>query len=188
MNYSMKTTNVLKSNFFILLFFVVFVRSVIAQIDQQSTVKPSPRWANGKFFDKLRNFCIQTKLLKYYKRVECVLLTFTGALVCFGGVSKSGVSTNSMHSLNLYESWNTTDPAWSIMNTSIDQIQPVSFFAATYLSNTHNFLIDGGTSLYLEPAIKNQTLYYDTLKDNWVKPNIKGQMPVRRYIFSLLPL
>lgn len=94
-----------------------------------------------------------------------------------------------MHSLNLYESWNTTDPAWSVMGTSIDQIQPISFFAATYLSNTHNFLIDGGTSLYLEPTVKNQTsLYYDTLQDNWVKPNIKGQMPVRRYIIFLMPL
>lgn len=54
----MKAINGLKSNLFILSFFVISVRSVIAQIDQQSAVKPSPRWANGKFLDKLLNFCI----------------------------------------------------------------------------------------------------------------------------------
>ncbi|KAI8643455.1 hypothetical protein BD408DRAFT_431485 [Parasitella parasitica] len=86
-----------------------------------------------------------------------------------------------MHSLNLYQSWNTTDPAWSVMDTLLDQVQPISFFAASYLSNTHNFLVDGGTSDRLEPAAKKQTVsYYDTLQDTWVKPAIKGQLPVQR--------
>ncbi|CEP16492.1 hypothetical protein [Parasitella parasitica] len=86
-----------------------------------------------------------------------------------------------MYSLNLYQSWNTTDPAWSFMETSLDQVQPTSFFAATYLSNTHNFLVDGGASSRLESTMKEQTIsYYDTLRDTWVKPTIKGQLPVQR--------
>ncbi|KAL9542268.1 hypothetical protein MBANPS3_008702 [Mucor bainieri] len=86
-----------------------------------------------------------------------------------------------MHSLNLYQSWNTTDPAWSVMETSVDQVPPVSFFAATYLTSTHNFLIDGG-AFSPRPNMKNQsTLYYDTLQDHWESPTIKGNMPARRH-------
>lgn len=111
-------------------------------------------------------------------------MTFKGALVCFGGILGSGVSTNSMYSLDLYQSWNTTDPAWSAIDTAriqLDYIQPVSFFASTYLSNSHKFLIDGGNLLHLEPSAENQTLmYYDTLEEHWVNPNIKGKMPLRR--------
>ncbi|KAK4522008.1 uncharacterized protein ATC70_004547 [Mucor velutinosus] len=85
-----------------------------------------------------------------------------------------------MHSLDLYQSWNTTDPAWSVMETSVDQIPPVSFFAATYLPSTHNFLIDGGAAI-VQPNMKNQsTLYYGALQNHWESPTIKGDMPARR--------
>ncbi|GAN06340.1 kelch repeatcontaining protein [Mucor ambiguus] len=85
-----------------------------------------------------------------------------------------------MHSLNLYQSWNTTDPAWSVMETSVDQVPPVSFFAAAYMPSTHNFLIDGGAAI-IRPNMKNQsTLYYDTLQDRWESPTIKGDIPTRR--------
>lgn len=88
-----------------------------------------------------------------------------------------------MHSLDLYQSWNTTDPAWSVMDTSVDQLAPVSFFAATYLPSTRNFVIDGGAAI-VRPNMRNQsTLYYDTLQDHWESPTIKGNMPARRYVF-----
>lgn len=86
-----------------------------------------------------------------------------------------------MHSLDLYQSWNTSDPAWSLIETTkSDQNEvttPSAFFAATYLPSPHSFLIDGGTLV----KFKNQTtIYYDTIQDIWVVPNLKGQSYLRR--------
>lgn len=119
------------------------------------------------------------------KRVECVLLTFKGSLLCYGGQLEGGTATNSMYSLDLYQSWNTSDPAWSVIETAKSDrnevTTPSAFFAATYLPSSHNFLIDGGTiTAFNTLRPKNQTIYYDTLKDIWVNPNLKGEIYIRR--------
>lgn len=116
-----------------------------------------------------------------------------------------------MQSLNLYQAWNTTEPAWSVIEPTANRNEtstPVAFFAATYLQNSHMFFIDGGvtspsstttsflpiapssaqpssqptTSLQQQAACskKSQTIYYDTSKNSWVNPTIKGQALVRR--------
>jgi hypothetical protein len=115
------------------------------------------------------------------------VLTFKGILVCYGGQLENGLATNTMHSLNLYLSWNTTEPAWSLMEiTKYDQddvTRPVAFFAATYLPSAHHFLIDGGT-IGTENVLNstNETLYYDSLNETWARPYIRGQRTIRRYI------
>lgn len=127
--------------------------------------------------------------MNVYKRIECVLLTFNGTLVCYGGQLENGLATNTMYSLNLYQSWNTTEPAWSIMETAKydrnDVTRPVAFFAATYLPNAHHFLIDGGTiSSENKSSSNNETLYYDPINETWLQPNIRGQRAVRRYKYK----
>jgi hypothetical protein len=112
---------------------------------------------------------------------------------------------NSMHSLNLYQSWNTSEPAWSLIepNANLNETtSPVAFFAATYLANSHMLFIDGGittipTTTSLQQTLpsslqqpqqsqsstaskKSQTIYYDTVKGLWVNPAIKGTPLVRR--------
>ncbi|GAA5813767.1 hypothetical protein MFLAVUS_007254 [Mucor flavus] len=78
-----------------------------------------------------------------------------------------------MSSLNLYHSWNTTDPAWSMIEANNS---PSAFFASTYLPISNNFFIDGG----LQDTKKSQTMYYDTLNNIWVTPNIKGLPLIKR--------
>ncbi|GAA5806377.1 hypothetical protein HPULCUR_011910 [Helicostylum pulchrum] len=78
-----------------------------------------------------------------------------------------------MSSLNLYHSWNTTDPAWSMIEANNS---PSAFFASAYLPISNNFFIDGG----LQDTKKSQTMYYDTLNNIWVTPNIKGLPLIKR--------
>lgn len=96
-----------------------------------------------------------------------------GKLLCFGGQQENGVPINTISSLDLYNSWNTTDPAWSIIESNMS---PTSFFASTFLPSTNNVLIDGG----LQDTKKSHTMYYDTLNNIWVTPNIKGLPLIKR--------
>jgi hypothetical protein len=114
----------------------------------------------------------------YKKRIECVLLAFKGSLICFGGQQESGTATNTMYSLNLSLSWNTSDPAWKQMQSDPSDITyPVSFFAATYLPASHYFVVNGGTCDTSLQSFKKQTYYYDALNDRWELPMVKG-MPL----------
>lgn len=114
------------------------------------------------------------------------MLTFKGTLVCYGGQLENGSATNTMHSLNLYQSWNTTEPAWSLIEAAKydrnNVTQPVAFFAATYLPIAHRFLIDGGTiNAETVGNSNNETFYYDSQNETWFRPNVRGQRTVRRY-------
>lgn len=100
-----------------------------------------------------------------------------GELLCFGGQQENGIPINTMHSLNLYQSWNTTDPAWSMIEpTNNDIILPTAFSASTFLSNSNNFFVDGG----LQSQRKSQTIYYDTFNGIWMNPIIKGPPLIKR--------
>lgn len=80
-----------------------------------------------------------------------------------------------MHSLNLYQSWNTTDPAWSMVEPSNhDIILPTAFSASTFLTNSNRFLVDGGLQS------PHKTIYYDTLNGIWYNPIMKGPPLLKR--------
>lgn len=160
---------------FIFILSQLCITSLFAQ--QPLLIKLTPRWANGKYTKrnrKINRFLVNYKAntLKY-KRVECVLLTTRGKLLCFGGQQESRSPINTVSSLNLYHSWNTTDPAWSMIEVNNS---PSAFFASTYLPISNNFFIDGG----LQDTKKSQTMYYDTLNNIWVTPNIKGLPLIKR--------
>ena len=97
---------------------------------------------------------------------------YKGTLDCFGGQLENNQQTNALYSLDLSQSWNTTDPAWSSIDSS-EITSPVSFFASTYLKDTHQFFIDGGL-MPNNTAKKSTTSYYDTVVNKWTTPTLKG--------------
>lgn len=135
--------------------FVATQRDQSSNIQQQDAIKPTARWAN-----------------------ECVLMANKGTLVCYGGQLENNLPTNSMYSLNLAQPWNTSDPAWSLLETSDANI-PLSYFAATILTQSHQLFLDGGI-LPPDRQVSSSSLVYDTLQNEWMVPALKGPSLTRR--------
>lgn len=84
-----------------------------------------------------------------------------------------------MYLLDLAKSWNTSDPAWSLLSTNDSTVPATSYFAATYLKESNQFFIDGGL---LPQSIQNKStsLLYDTIKNEWKVPSLKGSTLTQR--------
>lgn len=146
---------------------------------QQDAIKPTARWANGKFC--LRFYTLQQKRIltvQIIKRAECVLMANKRTLVCYGGQLESNLPTNSMYSLNLAQPWNTSNPAWKLLETSDANI-PLSYFAATTLSRSHQLFLDGGI-LPPDREVSSPSLVYNILLKEWMVPPLKGPSLTRR--------
>lgn len=126
------------------------------------------------------SYSIRERLLtvQIIKRAECVLMANKGTLVCYGGQLENNLPTNSMYSLNLAQSWNTSDPAWSLLETSDANI-PLSYFAATILTQSHQLFLDGGI-LPPDRQVSSSSLVYDILQNEWMVPALKGPSLTRR--------
>ncbi|CAO3613521.1 unnamed protein product [Cunninghamella blakesleeana] len=113
---------------------------------------PTPRWGNS-----------------------CNIVS--GSLICIGGEQLNSKISNEIYKLDLYNSWNTSNPLWELLQMNSSITYPNAFFSAN--NHYQSIFIFGGLKTN-QPISQQSALAYDMLNKYWYDLPINDSVQLQR--------